>query len=461
MRKLILFLAVTILICGAECNRASSPDGTGTDGGQDSTPGDGGTTDGPAAGGVEAERLQTTDLTYLGAFRLPDAFNWGALGLSFYPDGDGGAGTLLVTGFQLPYDPAHPGESCYDAGWDCRAYYGEVRIPALAHPSNWEDLTQATSLRAMTDFDGGLAATVHREYIYISDILYVPRGGTQTSDKLYGSLSLWYAEGVAGENTFPTIWMANLDGSSPRGVFHVGPDETPFHGRKMGAYLFTAPPWYADQYLGGRTLITGRSRGTPRDGTEPVTTRGGSQGPTLFAFRAADTDDPTGNLDALPILYYRVAFPACGGPNVGDKAACDYPEFTMCDDWTGAAFVDNGSRRAIVLLGLKGLGDNCYDEPPVECHDPCSDAHGYHCQPYEQQVIFYDVHELGHSAQGGQNPWTVVPYTIWRPSEFYLTANACTNPGGMTFDTRGRRLFVAERGLGGDTNAIVIHVWGL
>ncbi len=50
---------------------------------------------------VPAERLQPTDFTYQGAFRLPDDFNWGARGLSFYPNGAGGAGSLLVTGFEL------------------------------------------------------------------------------------------------------------------------------------------------------------------------------------------------------------------------------------------------------------------------------------------------------------------------------------------------------------------------
>jgi hypothetical protein len=132
----------------------------------------------------------------------------------------------------------------------------------------------------------------------------------------------------------------------------------------------------------------------------------------------------------------------------------------MCDDWTGAAFVDNGTRRSIMLLGYVGLGPNCYDEPPVDCHDPCSAAHGYHCQPYERQVIFYDVHEVGRSAQGLQDPWVVVPYTIWRPSQFYLTGNPCWNVGGMTFDRANRRLFMVERGLGaGEENATVVHVW--
>ncbi|MCC7292322.1 MAG: hypothetical protein IT449_09710 [Phycisphaerales bacterium] len=418
--------------------------------------------DGIDVGARPQERLASTDLTYLGAFRLPEEFNWGAQGISFYPEGDGGAGTLLVTGFELLQDPAHPGESCWNPDWDCGAYYGQVRIPTATRAAGWEDLPVAERIGALTPFDGGLASSVHREYVYVSALEYVPRRGSQLSDKLYGAINLWYAEGVAGSDTFPSLWFANLNGMQARGMFHVGPRSAPFHGRKTGSYLFTVPQAYADEYLGGRILITGRSRGTPADGTIPITTDGGSQGPTLMAFAPWGADDPTGNLDALPLLYYRVMFPACAGPNVGDAAVCDFPGFTMCDDWTGGSFVDNGRRRAVLLLGLKGLGENCYDEPPVECGDPCSDAHGYHCQPYERQVIFYDVHSLGASAMSRQDPWVVLPYEMWRPGVFYSPGHTCGGTGGMAFDAASRRLFMVERGRGGaDVNAAVVHVWSL
>ena len=416
----------------------------------------------PAAGGVPEERLRSTDLTYEGAFRLPDDFNWGARGMSFRAAGEGGSDTLLVTGFELVMDEDHYGESCYNESWDCEAWFGEVTIPEPATAANWEDLPVATLSSPMATFDDGLVSTVHREYVWVSDLEYVPQQGTQTSDKLYGAMVVWYAEGVAGSDTFPTIWMSETDGSNARGLFHVGPETTPYHGRKMGSYLFTVPDWYADEYLGGRTLVTGRSRGTPMGGEDPVTIAGGSQGPTLFAFAPWETDSPSGDLNATPMLYYRVAFPGCAGPNVGEPENCDYPNYTMCDEWTGASFVDSGERRAIMLLGYKGLGENCYDEPPVECNDPCSDSHGYHCHPYERQVIFYDVHELGYTAEGGQDPWVVLPYETWRPTEFYLQDNPCYSAGGMTFDATGRRLYMIERGLGeGELNAAVVHVWSM
>jgi hypothetical protein len=31
----------------------------------------------------------------------------------------------------------------------------------------------------------------------------------------------------------------------------------------------------------------------------------------------------------------------------------------------------------------------------------------------------------------------------------------------MAFDAQNRRVFMAERGLDGDTNGVVIHVWSL
>ena len=416
----------------------------------------------PAGGSDPDQRLQTTDLTYQGAIRLPDEFNWGALGLSYYPAGDGGAGSLLVTGFEALSSPDHPGETCWDADWDCYAYYAELDIPTPEAAANWEDLPVAGFVRTLTAFDGGLASTVHREYLTVSDIQYIPAQGSQTQAKIYGSVNVWYAEGVFGTDTFPTVWFANLDGTGAQGMFHVGAQASPYHGRKSGAYLFSLPEWYADMYLDGRTLVTGRSRGTPGEGDVQVSVDAGSQGPTLFAFRPAEADTASGNLDALPLLYYRVDFPGCAGPNVGENNNCDYPGFTMCDNWTGGAFVDNGTHRAVVLVGYKGLGDNCYDEPPVECDDPCSDDHGYHCDPYERQVIFYDVHELGLTAQGDQDPWLVLPYETWRPTEFYLQGETCWTLGGAAFDEDNDRLFIIERGLGeGEMNAAVVHVWSL
>jgi hypothetical protein len=402
-----------------------------------------------------AARLHPDDLAYVGAFRLPEEFAWGARGMTYYPQGRGGNGTLLITGFELPRNRA--GQECTN-GADCFAYYGEVEIPTPARVSNHGAAPQARLVGSMRRFDNALVGQPDHTLAWVSDIALLPQAGGQGRPVIYGARTMWYAEGLFGEETFPTIWLANLDGSGVRGLFHVGANRSPFHGRKMGDYLFVVPQWYADQYLGGRILVTGRSRGTPVGRSRVA---GGSQGPTFFAFNPAGNSDRAGSrLDALPILYYRTFHPECAGDNVGSPENCDYPHYTMCDIWTGADFVELGNKKAIVLVGHKGLGRNCYDHPPIDCEDPCSDDHGYHCNPYERQVIFYDVNQLGHSAQGEGDPWEVLPYLIWRPAEFFLDGHTCFDAGGLAFDRQGRRLFMVERGLGGaDANQTVVHVW--
>ncbi len=428
---------------------------------------------------IPAHRLMPEHFTYQGAFRLPDEFAWGALDLAYYPSGDGGRGSLFVTGFQGLLDANL--EPCYEGSRGCNAYFGEVSIPAPTQAANWEDLPMASFVQGMAVFDGGLVQTVHEAYTFVSGIAYVPAQGSQTSDKLYGSLNAWYPEGSFGDSTFPTIWFSELDGSQARGMFHVGPPEPPFHGIKMGAYLFTVPQAYADRYLGGRTLVTGRARGTAPPDSEGLagegSIAGGSQGPTLIAFRAWETEHPSGNLDALPMLYYRVRYPGCAGPDIGvggQATDCDFPGYTMCDDWTGAAFLQAGDRAAIAIAGLKGTtncyycGDpvddsECHVRPlPGECDRMCDESRGYHCGPYLRQILLYDTVQLGEVALGEREPWSVLPYAIWQPPELYLPNPTCANLGGMAFDPIGGRMFLVERGLGGaDRNAAIVHVWSV
>ncbi len=430
-------------------------------------------------GPAPANRLMPEHFAYQGAFRLPEDFNWGALGMSYYPGGDGGKGSLFVTGFEGLLSST--GEQCYEGVSGCNGYYAEIAVPTPESAFDWEDLPAAEFLREMSIFDGGLVQTVTESYAFISDIAYVPRRGGQISDKLYGSLNSWYPEGVHGDDTFPTIWFSDLDGGHTQGLFHVGPEEPPFHGRKMGSYLFTVPQEYADRFLGGRVLVTGRARGTAPTGSPGMeaegTIAGGSQGPTLIAFRAWETDTASGNLDALPMLFYRVKYPGCAGPDIGlggTPTNCDLPGYSMCDDWTGADFLQAGDRAAIAIAGLKGT-TNCYycGDPEGdaecgaapqggECDRTCDESRGYHCGPYRRQILLYDTEELGQAALGRVDPWTVLPYAIWEPEELFLGNPCCFNMGGMAFDIAGGRMFIAERGLGeGEMNAVVVHVWAV
>lgn len=279
-------------------------------------------------GAVSSQRLTPTNFVYQGAFRLPEAFSWGARGMTYYPQGNSRSGTLLIIGFDLN-----------------QAEFAQVAIPQPVISRNWQALPLARQITEMTNFDGNIVESVDPDTAVASGIEYVTQRGSQTSDKLYGAIDQWY--GVV-EQTHPTIWFSEMDGSNPRGPYHVGPRLLPYHGNKVGDYLFSVPQWYADQHLGGRFLVTGKTQGAFN----------GSQGPTLFAFSPWNSETPSGNLDAIPLLWYRIFFPECAGPNVGNKSQCDYPDFTMCDKWEGGGFVESGQKRAIILLGKKGLGSD-------------------------------------------------------------------------------------------------------
>ena len=413
MKKYVFLLGLLLVILG--CKESSGADPEPTD---------------PPPSIVQ---LAEQDLRYLGAFRLPEEFNWGALGMCYYPPGNGGAGSLLITG-----QSTRPAE------------FGEVSIPEPRSHADWQQLPMAAFLAPLRNFAGNLVERdlgEDAQFTSPSGIEFVPARGSQTRAKLYGTIDCWYC---VGDETFPTVFMSELDGSNPRGMFHVGRRELPFHGNKSGDFLFLVPPWYADRYLGGRTLITGKTRGTSF----------GSMGPTLFAFKPWENETPSGDFDALAMLWYRLDW-SCASPNVSNKSVCDYPGFTMGDKWEGAAFVESNGKYAIIMDGRKGLGANHYGLPR---NADCSPYKGYHSDPYERQVIFYDIEELGDVATGKRQPWTVVPYHTWRPTEFYnrdADGYSCSEVGGMAFDRENRRLFIIEKSLPSynvDDQAIV-HVW--
>lgn len=397
---------LVLLACGQEGGGGGGGGGAGGDGG---TP--------PSTAG----RLHASDLAYSGAFRLPADFDWGARGIALGP-----RGALWVTGPDVP-----------------PATFGEVSLPAPVRTRDWTTLPEAALLSPVRVFDGSLIETqLEADTTFGGDLAYVPAQGSQTGGKVYGCADWWFA---VGEETFPTVWFAEEGGSRPRGLFHVGRREPPFHGNRSGDYLFAAPRGYADAHLGGRWLVTGKTRGA----------FGGSMGPTLLAFAPWEEEDPSGDLDAVALLWYPERFPECAGPNVGDKAACDFPDFTMCDDWEGAGFVEGSAGRAVILWGVKGLGGNRYGPPEP---GDCNPHQGYHCDPFERQVIFYDPEELAEVAAGRRDAWTVRPYETWRPAEMFLASPTCGLAGGLAVDPDAGRVLLVEKGLG-EGNSAVVHVW--
>jgi len=311
--------------------------------------------------------------------------------------------------------------------------------------------------RGLSLADGGSALWIsgHDYYAQVTKIGIPPIGGT--AQKLDGPISFlsscpedghWYFAGTeesGGLLRGTCEYWYNVGGDDLNAYHagpgasaqHIGPHSAPFQSAKMGAYLFEVPADFSSQWLGGRRLVTGFHR--------QAGAFGGSQGPTLIAF---DSQNPS---SALDLVWYRTHYPEC---NWDDYSACDLPGYRTADDWEGATWVRSATGDAVLIVGSKGLGPNYYgDARPGDC----SPNKGYHSDPYEVQILFYDPQDIVARLQGLKEPWEVLPYATM-PLTGVSSWGSCSDPGGMTFDPESGRLYVVHKSGSGGGRPL-IHVW--
>ena len=392
--------------------------------------------------------LSPADLHYLGAFAAPesvlppdfDEWAYGGHALSFRPGGD-------PTG---PED-GFPG-SLYLAGNAQKDTVGEITIPTPTITDDFSLLARAGILQGVTDLTGGLLAAACTA-CSSCDCAAWDMGGLQVLenvDRLAWTIFDWYN---AGAEDLVSLGWSTFDMITTSGMWHIGPRPNdlpdPFHNGKTSDYLFTAPSAFASQHLGNRWLLSGYHRESGA--------LGGSQGPTLYAMAPwLDGTPPAAgsDVDAIPLFYYRW-FLDCT-ENQYDQ--CDFDGYRVDDQWGGGAWVDTGTEAAILVFGLKGLGDNCYGDPGVECPpDACEPYRGYHSDPYEPQILFYDPAVVTEIVEGTRDPWDIQPYEVFSPQEEVFDPD-CGVLSSVALDRENGLIYVAESAAGewGDT---AIHVW--
>ncbi len=346
---------------------------------------------------AQGSAITGDDFGYLGAFRLECGGDW----CSYNLDGVGLAvdGSLWVT------------DHVYDYA------VRRVEIPAVLSASQvFGDLAEAATL------EGPMATA----------------GCPGTATELNGVSAIGTEAATTCRDYYNVgpVYQAVYRRRPAATIEEIGPQMDPFHPNKYGAYLFGLPSdWATAQGLGTKSLVTGFSR--------EAGAFGGSQGPSLFAF---DPDNPS---DAMDLLWYREIYPGCPGN-------CDFPGYESVDSWMGADWVRSPSGDAILISGVKG-GSTCYGSGSA-CGDPCLDSQGYHGYPYAPRILFYDPDDLGDRLSGLVEPYEVLPYATWLPTE--LWQQECPNVGGLAFDQASGRLYVAER-LAGPFGEGVIHVYQL
>ena len=234
---------------------------------------------------ITSEQLvQPTDLTYLGAFRLPDGpegigWQYSGSAMAYYPDGDPDGP-----------DDGYPG-SIFGTGHDWNQYVSEISIPApvISPGKNVDDLNTATTLQDFQNIRGDLFGELEIPRVGLE---YLPAQGEQTTGKLY----FCWAQHMGEGETNPSHGWSELDLSNPQtaGPWRIGD----YWNYVTSDYIFAIPQEWADANTPGMYLATGRFR----DGGQ------GARGPSLLAYGPWNEGTPPAGQHASghsPALVHR------------------------------------------------------------------------------------------------------------------------------------------------------------
>lgn len=383
----------------------------------------------------DSGRLQPEDLTYRGAFRLPDVvgpsevdtWDYGGHAAAYFPHGD-------------PNGPADafPG-SIFATGHSWSHLVSEFGIPApvISPTKRPEDLNTAVQVQAFSDI-----LNVSNLEIPRAGLAWLPAQGAQTSSKLY------FCWGYHMQEAPPdlTHGWCETDLSAPRiqGGWYL--EGRPDHIRNMSTndYMCEIPSAWADLHTPGMRLATGRYRDGGWSG----------QGPALFAIGPWNQGNPPPPGSALPnvalILYT---------PTYVDGAENHTMNgYHHSDEWSGAAWLSSGKKSALIFVGTKGKGNCWYGNERGPCLD-CENR-GWWSDEFSGQILFYDVQELAQVASGSLESWKPQPYAVLEIDEhlFHISSSQQKHHvGAACFDPQNGNLYVFEPFADGEKP--LVHLW--
>lgn len=380
--------------------------------------------------------FSSSDLKYLGAFRLPS--------------GPNGSSTFEFSGNSLAWNPAN-GSLFTGANVDYGLHLAEFHVPAkLGTSSNPALLPEARVLQSFTDIGslltteaGGLSQTPELDYLNLNiGGLLVTQGG------LTGGMFMGYRGENPEESTHThfrttTTTLSDLTTSTFHGLLDIRPEGSDFRGRLLGGYMAEVPAQWQDWI--GAEFVTGAA------GLNRI--QSSSSGPALFGF---DANAPEHSM-ADPLVYYPYGNALQWADPVGNRLAPAQPLFNGTAKVEGVAFVPG--TRSVIFLGSNGLTPIGYGIGSV-FRDNARVYKGYHAQNgvYKYQIWAYDIDDFVRVRNGLKAPWELRPTTVMN---FDLpTPEPSKYLGGTAFDPATGRLFVSQRYAGVDYTP-VIHVYQL
>ncbi|MCA9060610.1 MAG: hypothetical protein KDA96_14605 [Planctomycetaceae bacterium] len=388
------------------------------------------------AGPVHAQMLMPANFEYLGAFRPPhtDAaghrFSYGGCGLAYRPgnEADVDTGSLYLVGHQL----------------EQRVAEISIPTPVISSRKSMDDLPVARVLQDLGDITAGLLTALTDDPSQPFEL-----GGLQVvDDRLHWTMYRYY--NVDGLDFYSHATSSlNIADPQVEGPWHLGPQDSgrpEWHAHKYAGYIFDVPEREAEQWLGGRRLISGLQVSTGLATS--------SNGPAMISYRLPDRGSPSGIInDALPLMWHDLSRPAAG--------------FHPADRWTGAAWLTLGDKQSVIVVGRKALGEVYYgDARPTDCLPD----KGYHGDRYEAQVQFYSPASLIHAAHGKLEAFQVEPWYVWDNQNpgggigQYLFPTCHQLIGGITVDHKRNQIYISQVLAGATTDQEfeylpVIHVF--
>ncbi|MBR9977149.1 MAG: T9SS type A sorting domain-containing protein [Bacteroidetes bacterium] len=390
---------------------------------------------------------------WLGAFRLPEDFNWGGEAIAYRADGDGGqSGGGAADGFPGSLFASNVNQAE-------QGFVGEVSIPAAAMETtgNLEALPVATLLNPPVNIRPFRVEDWDFVDIWRTGLEYLPEEA-----RLYSAWSVHYSVSGLKHPGICCTDVTRLATGPHHGPWYLGsPDEPPIDSH-TGDYLFAVPESWAATYLGGRRLLVGRYRDGGLSGL----------GPTLYAVAPVGATPPLAR-DTLSFLRLLQYGPVAGTDNYNYPFSIN--GYNHSDEWRGAFWMDGGAHAAVGMVGSKGHGRNWYgyhgegmhndwvsvDVPYPDFYATDPDGKGWRADSRSVMLLLFDAADLANVASGRIASSDPQPYTAFRldtRAHFFSTAGEIVS---VAYTGNDQRLLYVTEFVREAEATQVIHVFHL
>lgn len=377
------------------------------------------------------KRLSQSDLTYLGAFRVPQG-DYGSPQYSGFNYG----------GTALTYNPNR--NSLFLVGMPWYQLTAEVSIPQPVISTNISTLNTATVLQSFADVTEGNRSNLGAGGVPV-ETSGTPLGGFLVwGDKLVGTAYGYYD---AGWTVVLSHFSSGLDLSASgdfRGMYQVGDTSAVPNPAFIDGYMAEIPAQWRSRF--GGPALTGNCCISIPNRT--------SSGPAASVFDP-DKLGVEAPVPVEPVVGYPIDHATLG--SYGDPRTDVLYNGSMAIH--GMVF-PSGS-RSVLFFGRRGKGQFCYgfgvSDPAQDqtycnpsyptimcCYDPVNEAKGGHSYPYVFLVVAYDALDLLSVRNGQKQMWEIVPYAAWELN--FPVANENPDILGAAYDPSTQRIYVAESG---------------